>query len=516
MLAVVWLVYLLALHWNSFTMPLDRDEGEYAYSAWLLRQGQMPYVHAFMQKPPMIIYTYAFAQVVGGDSVVPPRALAFLFLLLSTLLLTEAVRRRYGKAPAFALLWLFPIMAMAAHVSPFAANTERFMLLPLCGFLAVLDRPGEKSVWTWFWAGVLGALAVLYKPIPLLVVGFVSIYWMAETWKLKRGFPVRPLLAQAAGALAAALLSNLYFVARGAGSALWECAVAFNVYYTQALRHDSAFLWGHLRNFLAGWWVLIPFAAYFGYKRPAHWLLYVLATVIGALSVRQTLVSHYYLLLVPFLAMMAALGLAALAEDVASRRFASGGGKAKEIAVRVAVVAVLAGLVFSAPKQYTLMPEALNVWIYRAPLVNPFVEAPVVGAKLAAITRPEDRVLIFGSEPEVLHYAKRQSATRFVIMAPFLVRSPFYPGYRQTLLQELSNSPPAAIVITPHSMGTMANNPEGSQWLQELLATELKQFDPVGGYVSSGAESRWKEPLPPEDAASATFIVCRRVRPARE
>jgi hypothetical protein len=513
LLSLLWLTYLLALHWNSFSMPFDRDEGEYAYSAWLLRQGKMPYVQAFMQKPPLIIYTYAAAQFVGGDGVVPPRALAFLFLLLSTLLLAGMVRRRYGRTGGVMVMWLFPIMAMAGHVSPFAANTEKFMLLPLCGFLAALDRSQEKnSLWTWFWGGALGSLAVLYKPIPLIVVAFVCTYWFVLDWKRKRTFPLRPMLALLSGVLVAILASNLYFVLRGAGRALWECAVAFNVYYTQALPHDSGFLLQHLRRFLAGWWALIPFIGYFFYRRPAHWLLYVLATVLGALSIRQTLVSHYYILLVPFLAVMAALGLAAMSQEVLHKLTLLRSVRDKRLATALTIFLVLVALVLSAPRQYLLSPNALNVWIYRAPLVNPFVEAPVVAEKLAAMTGPNDSVFIFGSEPEILYYAKRQSATRFVIMAPFCIQSPFYPQYARTLQQELSNSPPAAIVITTHSMGTMANNPEGSQWLQSLLANELKQFDPVGGYVSSGSGPQWKSPLPPEDASSTTFILCRRVR----
>lgn len=513
LLSLLWLAYILALHWNSFSMPFDRDEGEYAYSGWLLRQGKMPYVQAFMQKPPLIIYTYAAAQLVGGDGVVPPRALASVFLLLSTLLLAGMVRRRYGRTAGLMVMWLFPIMAMAGHVSPFAANTEKFMLLPLCGFLAVLDRSEAKtSIRSWFWGGVLGSLAVLYKPIPLIVIAFITAYWFVLDWKKTRTFPLRPLLALLSGVLVAILASNLYFVLRGAGKALWECAVAFNVYYTQALPHDSGFLLQHLRRFLVAWWALIPFVGYFFYRRPAHWLLYVLATLLGALSIRQTLVSHYYILLVPFLAVMAAVGLAEMLQGVVNKLAALRTVGAKRFATAFTIFLVLVALVLSAPQQYLLSPNALNVWIYRAPLVNPFVEAPLVAQKLAAITSPHDPVFVFGSEPELLYYAKRQSATRFVIMAPLCIQSPFYPEYARTLQAELSNSPPAAIVITTHSMGTMANNPEGSQWLQSLLANQLKQFDPVGGYVSSGSGSQWKEPLPPEDASSTTFIICRRVR----
>ena len=44
---------LVALRWNSLDAPLVRDEGEYAYSAQLLKAGRFPYEHAFLPKPPI-------------------------------------------------------------------------------------------------------------------------------------------------------------------------------------------------------------------------------------------------------------------------------------------------------------------------------------------------------------------------------------------------------------------------------------------------------------------------------
>lgn len=55
--------WLWLLCFNTIASPFQRDEGEYAYSAQLLREGGVPYKEAFMQKPPMIIYTYYLAKL---------------------------------------------------------------------------------------------------------------------------------------------------------------------------------------------------------------------------------------------------------------------------------------------------------------------------------------------------------------------------------------------------------------------------------------------------------------------
>ena len=100
----VWLggfaigLLFLALRWNNYDLPLVRDEGEYAFAARLLRHGLAPYEHAFLQKPPMIVYTYLLADLVA----VPwfPRALAALSVAASTILLGWIARLELG--PGFA------------------------------------------------------------------------------------------------------------------------------------------------------------------------------------------------------------------------------------------------------------------------------------------------------------------------------------------------------------------------------------------------------------------------------
>src|SRR6266480_996572 len=42
-------------------IPLERDEGEYAYVAWRLGYDELPYRDWVDQKPPAVFYVYRFA-----------------------------------------------------------------------------------------------------------------------------------------------------------------------------------------------------------------------------------------------------------------------------------------------------------------------------------------------------------------------------------------------------------------------------------------------------------------------
>jgi hypothetical protein len=80
---------------------------------------------------------------------------------------------------------------------------------------------------------------------------------------------------------------------------------------------------------------------------------------------------------------------------------------------------------------------------------NPFEAMPAIAAELAAVTGPDDRVFVFGAEPELLFTARRVSASRYIYLFP--VFNAFADaGERQaSVIAELEASPPAAIVWAP-------------------------------------------------------------------
>src|SRR5207244_13627500 len=62
---------------------------------------------------------------------------------------------------------------------------------------------------------------------------------------------------------------------------------------------------------------------------------------------------------------------------------------------------------------FTLPPGRVSRATYGS---NPFPEAIVIASRIAADTRPEDRVAVLGSEPEIFFYSHRRSATGHVYM----------------------------------------------------------------------------------------------------
>ena len=180
-------VLFVTLRWNNYNAPLMRDEGEYAYSAQILQQGVAPYQHAFIQKPPMVIYSYVFAFLFAPHTFWAPRVLAGICVVLATLLLGLIARLEFGRGVALPAMFLVTPMLLLPEVEQFVPNTEMFMLFPLIATVAVYTysrNRGHKLLY-FFSAGFLGGVAFFYKYTALPLLLFVYINWLIEVWRSK-------------------------------------------------------------------------------------------------------------------------------------------------------------------------------------------------------------------------------------------------------------------------------------------------------------------------------------------
>ena len=143
-LSLVFAVALL-LRMLVADIPLERDEGEYAYIAqrWLL--GEVPYRDSFDQKPPAAFGVYALILSTLGSS---PAAIHWgaQLWMLGTLALVVHLGRAWLSAPAAVAAGLLMVLLTVDHaLVGNAANTEFLALLPLTAGMAAALRASEKQ-----------------------------------------------------------------------------------------------------------------------------------------------------------------------------------------------------------------------------------------------------------------------------------------------------------------------------------------------------------------------------------
>lgn len=445
-------------------IPLERDEGEYAYIAQRWLAGEVPYKQAFDQKPPGVFVAYAVILRALGES---PAAIHWgaQVVTLGTLLLLFAAGRALAT-PAVGLSAAALLAFFSADHSMLgnAANTETFMLLPLvAAFVAALRASAavETARGAARWslaAGIASGLALTLKQVALPNLLFCLAY---VAWR-PRGRLARAalFLAGAAAALAPVLL---YFRLAGAWSEFVDCVIGHNLRYASRLP-VSAYtisLWNGLRPILAVAWPVALLAALPAIRRvldppppeaPADplWRSWRPAALWGLASFAGVATGgyfrpHYFLQAAPAVALLAGLGAASIPLPARARRLAAGPAArpAALLPIGLTSLALLHGVLVSAWYYGPGDPDAKARRLYGA---NPFPESRDAARFLAARARPGDEVFILGSEPQILFYARLRSASRYIFVYPLFTPFPDTPARQRAALQEVRARRPRFVV----------------------------------------------------------------------
>jgi len=488
-------------------MPMERDEGEYAYNAWIFHNQLTPYEHSFLQKPPLIIYTYWLAQQIGGTAIWAPRLLSILFTLATIYLLFLIAKKQFSTNIAWlTALATIPLLSLP-HLTALAANTEKFMLLPLSGvlFLYVYYQSKERT-WTYLLAGALGALAFLYKPICILPLFFIYLVWLGQNYRSDK--QIKPQLINtlfiASGFILTVFVALLPFLSnKVALQNMWEQVIVFNSKYAASMNQ----LWWaplkYLKIFWQNWWLLIIIAT-LGFFRPVkEWWFYLVLLILSWLTVFTSPIGHYYLLLMPFLVILFAGSLHYWLEK-SKKRFNINEDNYRALTL-LSVFIIIISLVLPIKEQFTKTPTELSLWIYGAD--KPFIESWSVAEKVKELTTDKDKIFIAGSETQIYFFSQRQSVSQFDYTYPFVIETPWQLNYQQQGLDELQNNNPKVIVYStlPDSGLWSEGNPR--LFIDGLNKLIQEKYQLVGGFVRDQNYGSWQQPLTTQEQFNNSSLL---------
>ena len=435
-------------------VPLERDEGEYAYIAWRLGHNELPYRDWVDQKPPAIFWVYRVALALPLDPIRAVHFAALLFAAASACALFFLARRFTNRFWAFVATALFTLLSADPFAQGAAANTEVFMLLPLIlsqiAFLKAADGP--RNVLPMLICGALTGIAIAFKQVAavnwFLLIALYPIFAAPEKrWSSAVAFAIWSL----GGLFAIAAIIGLYFWTRHGLSELVDNVFTHNLEYIGAMTWSDRFqfcsetvarlartetlVWifsaaGLIALVVAGkgkWFALL-----------AGWLV---TSMIGV-SASGYFFPHYFQQLLPPLALIAVLGAKWLSELRPWR-------SSWIPRALFGLLLVFLPLKTLCPFWFSYTPADAVRTIYPG---NFFAEMPEFAARIAEVTSSEQRVFVFGAEPELLFYAQRVSATRYIFLFPL------YGPYRNArekqiaAADEIQRATPAAAVYVPNDL----------------------------------------------------------------
>ncbi len=403
--------------------PLERDEGEFGYIAQELLRGVPVYVSAHTQKLPGTYWAYALFMSLFGQTAAGIHLGLLLVNAAMMALIHLVVRATHDRPSAWLAATVFGLAGMSPMLYGFAFHAAFLVALcALAGAWLLLRARRSGAARTYALSGLCFGLSVLMKQTGALFVPAVLVLMVLDH-RASEDRSSRALAVRAAGFVAGALLplaaTAAWYLAIGRFGLFWfwawEFAGEFSGQVTLRQAVDNlAVNGGRAVSGFEVLWVLAAAglaAALLDRGRRAAgrfhlmFALASLATIVPGLY----FTSHYFISLLPAMAMLIGVLAGCLAGP--GRRAAY--RRAAAAAVWLAAAAGVAAGVSRYSDYYSKSTgdDMMARIVYPG---NPFPESVELAAYLRAHTTVNDRIAVLGSETQVLFYARRRSASRFV------------------------------------------------------------------------------------------------------
>jgi hypothetical protein len=497
---------LLAIAFSVFVrvrlrnMPLERDEGEFAYVGQLMRQGIPPYEIACNMKLPGTYAAYAAIMAVFGETPAGIRIGLILVNVAATILVFLLTKYLYGWMAGTVAGMTFSFLSCRPAVLGFYAHATHFVVLAaLAGILLLLYAIDTRRTSVYFGSGLCFGLAFLMKQPGILFAAFAGGYWLwAQLWRpvLWRTVAIRGGALFAGVALPFALTCLLLFRAGVFPSFwfwTWSYAREYGVITTlQDVKNAlHAFLPGVIRPSVIWELIAIGFTAplWSRFAR-AHggfvtsFFLFSCLAVCPGFYFRP----HYYILALPAAALCAGIAVSAAQDMMRERR----------LGVWVAWVPVLyfaVALVISARaecrKYFRLDPVTL---VRKVQAKEPFPEAVAIGSYIKTHAAEGDTIGLFGSEPEICFYARLHCASSYLYVYPLTEKQKFAHRMQNEMLQQVRDARPRFLVYVNdiHSWGSRAQLEENRGFVEMAWAYAQRDYELVDEVaVADDPEHMW-------------------------
>jgi hypothetical protein len=487
-------------------LPLERDEGEYAYAGQLILQGVPPYALVYNMKFPGIYYAFALVLALFGQTQVGVH-IGLIAVNAATILLVFLLGRRLFDAAAGA--WaaaVFAVLSLSPSVTGLSAHATQFVLPPaLGGLLLLLRAREERRVGTYVWSGVLLGVALLMKQhgVVFLLFALAGLAWthLRET-PAERKRALRDAAAIVGGAAIPCAVIGIVLVASGVFSRFWLWTFTYASQYVTERRGSEAityFVRGIRNTAATGWplWVMAAIGLALlirdeTWSRSRSFTVGLLGFTFLATVPGFYFRPHYFILMLPAIALLAGAAPAAAGRLPARRGGPAVTRSACTIALAVALVAALA---LDRERLFVMTPKQLMRSVYHQ---NPFSEALEVALRLKTLVRPGETIAVFGSEPEIFFYTGRRSATGYIYMYPLMENQALAESMRKDMLQEIEAARPTYAVFVGINTSWVDHASTDTSALGTMMDYANAHFDEVGllEIVSpERTEARWGSEL---------------------
>jgi Dolichyl-phosphate-mannose-protein mannosyltransferase len=485
---------VIAIRIRLFGIPLERDEGEYAYAGQLILQGVPPYTLAYNMKFPGTYAAYAAIMSIFGQTI-PGIHLGLLFVNAATVVLIFFMGRQLmNSVVGLAAGMSYAVLSVSPSVLGFAGHATHFVLLPVLGGTLLLLKATDRRAFGWlFSSGLLFGLGVLMKQPAVFFALFGAIYLVSND--LHRRFGFEKILLRApifsAGVILPLGITCVLLWRIGVFDRFWFWTIDYARQYGSLVPLSQAprfFFYSAKEVIVAGWpiWTLAGIGVVTGLwerrTRPiAVFLLAFLFFSALALCPGFHFRLHYFILVLPAVSLLAGVAISRLSDLSVDRL----------IVVRVIPILIL-GFALAWPILterkffFEASPADASRMIYPE---SPFPESIRIAEYLREHTTRNDTIAVLGSEPQIYFYSDRHSATGYIYTYSLMEPQKYASQMQQEMIRDIERAHPKFLisVVMPDSW---LQRPESERliftWANEYTAQNYT----IAGFVNMVAPDK--------------------------
>jgi Dolichyl-phosphate-mannose-protein mannosyltransferase len=522
-LAVAVLGLVVTIRIRLLGIPLERDEGEYAYAGQLLLQGIPPYKLAYSMKFPGTYVAYAITMFLFGQTITAIH-LGLLFVNSATSALIFFIGKRLlNSTVGIAAAVSYALLSLSPSVLGLAGHATHFVVLPVLGgaflLLDELDQQNQLRRGRLFLSGLLMGLGLLMKQPALFFILFGTIYLFLADVRAGLVLPKTILrnLVFIGGAVIPLVITFLALCYVGVFAKFWFWTIHYaHEYGTLVSMSDLRQILIHSVRDAIGpnWplWILAGVGLFTCFLnrstgKSTGFLLGLLISSILAVCPGFYFRSHYFILLLPAVALFA--GVAVNNISSALRRHIT--------AVRFLPILLLASciafLVYSQRDLFfRFSPVEISHTIYAG---NVFPETIKVAEYVRDHTDSSDTIAVLGSEPQIYFYSRRHSATGYIYTYPLMEPQTYARQMQSAMIHEIESAKPKYLIsVTVDTSWLHSPRSENRifEWAQRYIADN---YVPVG-FVNMIAPDRveyYFDDIPQQVPELGEFILIYRRNP---
>ena len=294
----------VAVRLPFLAVPMITDEGGYAYVARFWSPAYELYRDIPFDRPQGIFVLYRLCFALFGHGLVAIRLFAAVYTALAAACLVVLARQVLpGRVTGWRAGAVFAVFSAAPFIEGFTANAETFLALPLVLSALLAWRQ------SWFWSGLVAGLAILIKANGLAAVALALAWGLVVTRSLR---PALVVCAGVAAGLAPGLAHGVWIGWSDYWASIYQRRMMVYSSTTAGLQAQWRALSAALSSTASS--LLFPLVASFvgGLRlagRPRQFCLLWLGTSLLGVAMGGWWRQHYFIQLIPPLALLAAEGL---------------------------------------------------------------------------------------------------------------------------------------------------------------------------------------------------------------